>query len=189
VPSSGGDHIELTEHARRWVETLWGPLAEEGGALLARESTANLHVLARFMDAVVPLHQRHVARLRALLETGAPGHRSTRLRGGLSPAALRRVQVFIEANLDQDIRLRDLAARAGVSTFHFARGFRTSMGTTPRAFVESRRVERAKELLRHTEIPLGQIAAEVGLGTQSRFTTVFRNHTGVTPGAYRRGVR
>src|SRR5689334_21763712 len=54
VPSRGGERVELTEHARRWVETLWGPLAAEGGAILARESTADLKVLARFMGAVLP---------------------------------------------------------------------------------------------------------------------------------------
>ncbi|HEY8550394.1 MAG TPA: AraC family transcriptional regulator, partial [Vicinamibacterales bacterium] len=109
------------------------------------------------------------------------------LRGGLAPAALRRVQLFVEANLGRPIRLADLAARAGLSPYHFARAFRTSTGTTPRAYVEARRVERAKQLLKEGELPIAAIAVETGFGTQSRFTTIFRRLTGFTPAAYRRG--
>ena len=67
--------------------------------------------------------------------------RRTHLRGGLSPAALRRVQLFVEANLGRAIHLHDLAARAALSPFHFARAFKTSAGMTPRAYVEQRRIE------------------------------------------------
>jgi AraC family transcriptional regulator len=59
----------------------------------------------------------------------------------------------------------------------------------PRAFVEAQRVEKARRLLRQSALPLAQIAAEVGLGTQSRFTTTFRRATGFTPAAYRRGTQ
>jgi AraC family transcriptional regulator len=185
VSTGDAELVELTEHARRWIETLWGPLAMEGARLLGLQSTRDLAVMARLMEAIRPIHEAHAARIRAMLEV--PSGRSNRLRGGLSPAALRRVQLFVEANLERAVRLADLAERAGLSEFHFARAFKTSMGTTPRAFVESRRVERARALLRTTTRPLAQIAAETGLGGQSRFTTTFRRATGLTPATYRRG--
>lgn len=185
----GSIRLELTEHARQWVGALWGPLAEASHALLSREPTANLRVLARFMTGVLSAQDVHLARLRALLESPGARAPANRSRGGLSPAALRRVQLFVEANLSRPIRLAELAERAGLSTFHFARAFRTSMALTPRAFVEELRVQRAQQLLRTTRLPLAQVAAEVGLGTQSRFTTVFRKRTGLTPAAFRRGLR
>lgn len=188
VATREGDRFELTEHARRWVETLWGPLQAEGVRLLERESTRDLATLARFMETIRPVQEEHAARIRALLEVpAATASKPNRMRGGLSPAALRRVQLFVEANLERSVHLSDLAERAGLSEFHFARAFKTSMAVTPRAFVESRRIARARELLRASDHSLAQIAVETGFGTQSRFTTTFRRATGFTPATYRRG--
>ena len=58
---------------------------------------------------------------------------------------------------------------------------------TPRAFIEQRRVDRAKELMSQSTRSLAAIAVESGFGTQSRLTTTFRRRTGFTPAAYRRG--
>jgi AraC family transcriptional regulator len=99
------------------------------------------------------------------------------------------VQLFVEGNLGRTIHLADLAARAGLSAYHFARAFKTSAGMTPRAFIEHRRVERARQLLQDTARPVAEIAIETGFGTQSRLTTVFRRRTGFTPAAYRRARR
>lgn len=181
-----GEVLELTEHARSWVSTLWGPLEAEGVRVLGRESLRDLRLLARLMDVLLPMQDAHAARIAALLEAPAPT-RSNRLRGGLSPAGLRRVQLFVEANLERPLHVADLASRAGLSGFHFARAFRISTGTTPRAFLESRRIEKAKTLLRESELPLAEVAAACGLGTQSRFTTTFRRAIGLTPATYRRG--
>jgi AraC family transcriptional regulator len=189
VVTSEGERLELTAHARRWVETIWGPLAAEGARLLGMESTKNLAILARFMGTIAPVQEAHALRIRSLLDVPSTRTRSNRMRGGLSPAALRRVQLFVEANLELSLPLSRLADRAGLSDFHFARAFKTSMGTTPRAFVEARRIEKAKTLLRESTAPLAQVASAAGLGTQSRFTTAFRRATGFTPAAYRKGAR
>lgn len=82
-----------------------------------------------------------------------------------------------------------LPSVATLSAFHFARAFKTSTGTTPRAFIEQRRIEKAKQLLRESVLPLAHIALEAGFQTQSRFTTAFRRITGFTPAVYRKGVR
>src|SRR5688572_27114365 len=91
----------------------------------------------------------------------------------LSPAALRRVQVFVEANLGNAIHIADLAERAGLSLFHFARAFKASVGITPRAFVEKRRIEYARRLIDQSSKSLADIAVASGFGTQSRLTTTF----------------
>jgi AraC family transcriptional regulator len=97
--------------------------------------------------------------------------------------------VFIEANLGAPIQLHDLAARAGLSPYHFARAFRTSTGVTPRAFVEQRRIACASRLLAESDRSIAGIAADTGFGTQSRFTSVFKRQTGFTPAVFRRGRR
>jgi AraC family transcriptional regulator len=186
---SEDEWFELTDHARRWIETIWGPLQRQGHQLLKRYGTKDLSVFARLLAEARAIQEVHAERIHALLDEPLSRGRANRLRGGLSPAALRRVQLFVEANLSQPIRLPDLAERAALSAYHFARAFKTSTGTTPRAFIEQRRIEKAKQLLRESVLPLADIALEAGLGTQSRFTTAFRRTTGFTPAVYRNGAR
>ena len=95
----------------------------------------------------------------------------------------------MEVNLDRPLHTADLAARAGLSAYHFARAFRRSMGMTPRAYVESRRIARARTLIETTDQSLAEIAAQTGFSSQSRLTTAFRRVAGITPAAYRRARR
>jgi AraC family transcriptional regulator len=186
-PEVDEPRIELTEHARQWIERIWEPLRKEGGRLLATYSTRDLAVMSTFMVRAREVQERQVRRLRKWLELPSSPARKTHLRGGLSPAALRRVQLFVEANLDRTIHLTDLAGRAELSLHHFARAFKMSAGVTPRAFVEERRIERAKQLISESHHSLADIAVECGFGTQSRLTTTFKGRTGFTPAEYRRG--
>ena len=186
-PEIGGARIELTEHARRWIERIWEPVREDGDRLLGSYSTRDLTVMSRFMVRAGAVQERQIRRLRKWLELPSSPARAAHLRGGLSPAALRRVQLFVEANLERTIHLTDLAGRAELSLYHFARAFKMSAGMTPRAFVEERRIERAKQLINETHHSLADVAVESGFRTQSRLTTLFKRRTGFTPAEYRRG--
>ena len=182
-----GTRIELTEHARKWIERIWAPLRVDGNHLLGTYPTQQLTVLAKFLQQACEILEANTRQLRTWLEVPSSPARRAHLRGGLSPAALRRVQLFVEANLGRPIHLHDLAARAALSPYHFARAFKTSAGMTPRAYVQHRRVEQAKQLLAESTQSLAQVAVEAGFGTQSRFTSTFKRETGFTPGEYRRG--
>jgi len=186
-PEIGGARIELTEHARRWIKRIWEPVREDGDRLLRSYSTRDLTVMSTFMVRAGAVQERQIRRLRKWLELPSSPARAAHLRGGLSPAALRRVQLFVEANLERTIHLTDLAGRAELSLHHFARAFKMSAGMTPRAFVEERRIERAKQLINETHHSLADVAVECGFGTQSRLTTMFKRRTGFTPAEYRRG--
>ena len=154
--------------------------------LLEVYSVQQLAIFDRFLQQVCEVLEAQTRQLRTWLEAPSSPARRSHLRGGLSPAALRRVQLFVEANLGRAIHLHDLAARAALSPYHFARAFKTSAGVTPRTYVEHRRIEQAKQLLTQSTHSLAQVAIEVGFGAQSRLTSIFKRRTGFTPGEYRR---
>ena len=107
-------------------------------------------------------------------------------RGGLSPASLRRVLEYIEANLHNAVRLDVLAREVGVSAFHFSRLFKQSTGSSPHQYLLHRRLDRAKTLLRQRAMPLADVSTSTGFADQSHFSKVFRRFTGITPSDYRR---
>ena len=105
--------------------------------------------------------------------------------GGLSGYKLNRVKDFINANLEEDLSLADLAAVADLSQFHFARSFRKSTGQTPQQFVTEQRIERAKQLLAKDDLPIVEVGLQTGFKNQSHFTTLFRKYTKFTPKTWR----
>ena len=106
-------------------------------------------------------------------------------RGGLSPAAKRRVCEYIEGHLDEKIRLDGLAALAGLSTDHFARAFHRSVGVPPHTYLLRRRLENVEHMLRKTQTPLSEIALATGFSDQSHLARHFRRWAGVSPSAVR----
>lgn len=109
---------------------------------------------------------------------GRPGER-------LAPAQLRRVIEHINANLYAELSLQELATVANISPYHFAHGFKQTVGIPPHRFVVERRIERAKQLLLDTQQAIADIALEAGFSSQSHMTTVFRRVLGVTPKVFR----
>src|SRR5690242_1873749 len=79
--------------------------------------------------------------------------------GGLAPWHVKRVLAYIEANPETPLRASDLAAVTRFSVGHFSRAFRITFGQPPHAFVMTRRVEKAKQLILLEDlIPLAEIA-------------------------------
>ena len=105
--------------------------------------------------------------------------------GGLSGYKLRRVTEYINAKLEEDLSLTEIAAIADLSQYHFARAFRTSTGHTPQQYLMQQRIERAKELLAKDDLPIVEISFRTGFKNQSHFTTLFRKFTKLTPKTWR----
>lgn len=97
-----------------------------------------------------------------------------------------RLRDFIDASLDQDLNLDALAEEAELSVYTLPPAFRRHFGATPHQYVLARRIARARELLAGTETSICEIALETGFSSQSHLASAFKNHTGVTPNAYRK---
>jgi AraC family transcriptional regulator len=95
------------------------------------------------------------------------------------------VRDFIEEHLEESISLQALADTAGLSICYFCRAFKQSEGVTPHDYIVRCRVQRARELLADTDLPLSEIAIAVGFADQSHCARRFREHVGLTPSRYR----
>jgi AraC family transcriptional regulator len=103
----------------------------------------------------------------------------------LDDRRLQRVLRFVDDNLQNSIRLKDLAAAAHLSPFHFSRAFRAATGLSPHRFLRERRIEKAKELIVQGTISLAEIALICNFSSQASFTRAFTRVMGLPPGKYR----
>ena len=99
------------------------------------------------------------------------------------------VREHIDRHFAKALTINKLAALARLSPFHFIRSFRAAYGQTPHQYLRDRRVERAKELLATTVIPVTEVCDKVGFRSLGSFTTLFRKQTGETPAEYRAARR
>lgn len=81
--------------------------------------------------------------------------------------------------------LESLAAKAGITPSHFCRVFRKATNMTPHRFVLKVRLERAQEILSHSETPMNAIAEMLGFSSQSSFNRAFLKFVGETPTCFR----
>ena len=104
---------------------------------------------------------------------------------GLAPHRLQRVLGIVDERLAEPIQVRELADAVHMSPYHFARMFKQSTGHPPHLYITWQRMDRAKQLLAQTDLPLAEVAIRVGYQTQAHFTGVFHARVGMTPRAYR----
>lgn len=103
----------------------------------------------------------------------------------LTDAQLKQVIDYIDAYLDQDLSLSQIAAVINISPTYFASLFKQAKGIPPHQYVIQQRIERAKWLLLQTDLTFAQIALKVGFSSQSHLTRQFKRHTGMTPKQFR----
>jgi AraC family transcriptional regulator len=109
-------------------------------------------------------------------------------RGGLAPARLRTLTEFVQAKIDEDVTLEQMADSVNLSVAHFSQMFRRSTGQSPHQFVLHSRVERAKDILRTEDMRVLDVAVACGFKTQQHFARVFRQVCGMSPSEYRQEV-
>lgn len=104
---------------------------------------------------------------------------------GSEARAITLVKDYIAAHLDQELSLTLLAAQVFLNPSYLSRLFRRDTGMTLMGYINSARIEKARELLVSTNMRIAGIAAQVGLESPSYFNQVFRRHCGVSPQEYR----
>jgi AraC-like DNA-binding protein len=109
-------------------------------------------------------------------------------RGGLERHLLR-ARDLIDARYSERLDVPVLAERAHASPAHFSRRFKQTFGETPHQYLVTRRIERAKHLLRESELSVTEISLEVGFHSLGSFSTKFKELVGGTPTEYRRKAR
>lgn len=105
--------------------------------------------------------------------------------GGLPEASLRTALDYVGDNLATKLTLAEIAREVSMSPYHFSRMFKLSMGFSPHQYVMRQRIERAKALLRGTDLPVGEVARKVGFSSPSHFAQQFRRFVGVSPRSFR----
>lgn len=120
----------------------------------------------------------HYARNKRPAPSDAPTYRFSR-------AQIRRLQDYIQENVDKDLRLTELSRLVNLSPNYFCQLFRESFGASPHQYVLKQRIDLAKQMLASQRMNIADIANRLGFATQSHFTSVFRRQTGTTPRLFR----
>jgi AraC-like DNA-binding protein len=97
---------------------------------------------------------------------------------------LLRAKDLIDRDYAEPLDVPALAREAHASTAHFSRSFRRAFGETPHKYLQRRRIERAKELLRNADLTVTEASVEVGFRSLGSFSTAFRALVGVAPTCY-----
>ena len=128
----------------------------------------------------------------ALDEPVIPSSSHAEIATGQDPLLIRRLlraKDRMDAISHEHWPIRRLASVSGVSEAHFARSFQRAFGVPPHRYLLTRRIERAKALLRDTDLAITMIALETGWNSLGTFGRTFLDVTGEGPGAYRRRER
>jgi AraC family transcriptional regulator len=164
-------------------ETIDGPILRSLVEVLLHEKNEGFQNGTLFTDSVSNAFASHLLHHYSV----SPPSRQNSV-GGSGPSVLRRCKDLMEANIESDIRLGDLAREAGMSSSHFIRSFRETTGQTPYQFLLHQRVKRAQSLMRDPRASLTEVALASGFADQHHLARVFRRITRMTPSGYRRSL-
>ena len=156
----------------------WDPFVREVGSSLHRDFQQRSLPGDDYLKSLAAVLAVHVARNYQSVGASACDI-------GLDAEKLIRVQAFVSNHLERALTVQQLADVIHMSPFHFARRFKQATGCTPHDYVTLQRVERSKKELRDSDLPLVDVAFDVGFKTQGHFTVVFHKAVGMTPRVYR----
>ncbi len=103
-----------------------------------------------------------------------------------APFKIKKVVQYIHENLDRKITLPELAEKAGLNMYYFARTFKKYLNESPYQYMLKARIEKSKTLLVTEDHNLAQIAFSLGFENHSHFSQTFRKIVGISPDAFRK---
>ena len=158
------------------------PVIDELARAILLAVAAGASIDSLFVDHVVSALRAHAATRYSEAASLSP-------QPGLATWQERRAKQLMKEGLEANVSLRRLADECGLSVSHFIRAFRKSTGLPPHQWRLRLRIERAKDLMTRSKMPLSEIALNCGFVDQSHFTRVFARAVGVTPSAWRKANR
>ncbi|TWD50341.1 AraC family transcriptional regulator [Pseudomonas sp. SJZ131] len=105
--------------------------------------------------------------------------------GGLAPWRENLVKQLILDGLSDTLEVTELARACALSRSHFSRAFKCSTGVSPQDWIRCQRINKAKQLIRDTDLTLTQISLECGFCDQAHFCHIFTRSEGINPFAWR----
>lgn len=113
----------------------------------------------------------------------------TLVRGGLAPWQERRAKDLLRSNLDGQKTMGEIAGECRISRQHFTRAFGISTGLPPLKWLNSLRIETARQLLCKSNLTVLEIAIECGFADGPHFARIFHQFMGLAPGKWRKQTR
>lgn len=166
-----------------WPHGAFDPVVHHLGQTLLFSLEHPRHTAKIFLDHVLQALHCHFVCCYGGMKTSA-----AQFRGGLSPWQMRKATELLQAHLDGNISLQQVAAACELSVSHFARAFKRTFRRPPYKWLTERRVDRARDLMANSRLPLADIAIQCGFADQSALTRSFKRIHGLTPGTWRRGT-
>ena len=102
---------------------------------------------------------------------------------------LRKARDRIDREYAEPLDVESLARTALMSSGHFSRSFRAAYGETPYGYLMTRRIERAKALLRRGDLTVTEVCLAVGATSLGSFSSRFTELVGMSPSAYKASVQ
>lgn len=98
---------------------------------------------------------------------------------------VRLARLLLERRYDAPMTIEDLSREVALSPYYLIRAFKHAYKQTPHQYLVGRRIAKAKELLRNSDLSITEICATVGFESLGSFSTLFRKVAGVSPRTYR----
>ena len=93
---------------------------------------------------------------------------------------------YLDQHLQEDISLEQMANIINVSPFYLSKLFKEEKGITFINFISDKRLEKARDLLEHSDLSIKEITSEIGYNDQNYFSRIFKNKYGLSPKEYRK---
>jgi AraC-like DNA-binding protein len=94
---------------------------------------------------------------------------------------IKKITNYIEENINQSLKLKELAKKFGLNQNKLQHGFKTLLNQSVNSYIQSKRVEKAAELLSKGNYSVAEISEKVGLKSKSYFTKIFKKNYGISP--------